>query len=485
MNNQNGYYHNQQNNMVPQGQQYPAQQQPIVLQPGNGVAQNAAVATPKKSSGNKMWLGILLGFLACAILGAAAMAVYLNWDGGKDDNVIMPSASNNQTSAEAEDVEDVIGNSAASPVTDTTVPDSGEYTRLTYAQVAQKVKPSVCTVISYVDGIDYGGGSGIITSADGYIITNAHVIYDENYPNMTASVKTYDGVEYDAQIIGYDVKSDIALLKIDATGLIPAEIGDSTVLVEGDEVVAIGTPLDEAYAGTVTNGIISGVDRVLDDGETAVKYLQTNAAINPGNSGGALCNMYGQVIGVNTAKIVAEGYEGIGFAIPMDSIIDIIAELKAYGYVTRPALGITCSAISKSMAETYNVPRGVQIISIAKESGLYGKAEVYDIITAVDGVEVNETIDLQLLVQEKKPGDTVELTIYRSRTTSQAAQTFTITVELVKDTDITSYETENSSNNNNGGYDNYGGGYDNYDSYDDYYGGYDSYDWFYDYFFGN
>ncbi len=422
----------------------------------NGQPVNYYQAEPKelppvkeqKSGNGKLFAGVLIGVAATVILGVTiGVAAFrfgreLKQTTGTQTQVITPSnvsENNNQgettgTADIGDNIDDIIDNLQESPVTDTTVPDDPTV-RLNYAQVAEKLQPSVCTVLSYYYSTSYGGGSGIILSEDGYIVTNAHVITDEeNKLDIAVKVMGRDE-EYPAEVIGYDEKSDIALLKIDTTGLIAAEIGDSNALVVGDEVVAIGTPLDEAYAGTVTNGIISGLDRVIDDDETATKYIQTNAAINPGNSGGPLVNMYGQVVGINTAKIVLEGYEGMGFAIPMDSILDIISQLQTNGFIERPALGIMCQSVTESESMYYGIPQGVRIVSIAANSSLAGKVQVYDIITAIDEEPVKDIGDLTLILDAHRIGDEIELTMYR-RKTSEADNAQTYKVKIILGSDI-------------------------------------------------
>lgn len=414
-----------------------------VQQPALNGAQSA---TKTKKGGGKLFLGILIGIVISALMmGAVGIAAYkmgMKANGGNTSQAGSSSGASSSYDNVDESIDDIIDNLEESPVTDTTLPDDPT-AKLTYAQVAEKLQPSVCTVLSYYYSSSYGGGSGIILSEDGYIVTNAHVIYDEDYPDLKITVKVVGrDEEYPAEVIGYDEKSDVALLKIDTTGLVAAEIGDSNALVVGDEVVAIGTPLDEAYAGTVTNGIISGLDRVIDDTDTATKYIQTNAAINPGNSGGPLVNMYGQVVGINTAKIVMEGYEGMGFAIPMDSILDIITQLQTNGYIERPALGIMCQTVTESESQYYGIPQGVRIVSLAGNSDLVGKVGIYDIIIAVDDMTITSIGDLTLALDGRQIGDVVELTMYRKKSSAnEEAYTYTVEVTLLSDAYI-SYEEE-------------------------------------------
>lgn len=329
-------------------------------------------------------------------------------------------------------------NISESPTTDTALLP-GNTEKLTFAQIAAKVRPSVVSVITYDPtsfGQNSGQGSGIIYSSDGYIVTNAHVINNSKAVHVTVVLS--DEREFEATVLGYDTRTDLAVLKIEATGLPAAEFGESDKLVAGDEVIAIGNPGGEQFAGSITNGIVSGINRVIDadsSSTTAMKYIQTNAAINPGNSGGALVNIYGQVIGINTAKISATGYEGLGFAIPIATAKPVIDDLSSLGYVSgRVKLGITCTEVTSSMAQYYNVPTGLMIYSIEKGSDLDGQAQVGDIIDKVDGQDISSLSEMQDICAEKKVGDTVVLDMYRPATSRlQKSSTYTITVHLLED----------------------------------------------------
>ncbi|MBQ9900841.1 MAG: trypsin-like peptidase domain-containing protein [Clostridia bacterium] len=397
--------------------------------PAGQQQQPVQYATPvaKKSGAGKVVAAIVAVLLAVGLIGAGAAALFRNGLGTAGSG---GSVQNDSGTFSFNEVE--------SPKTDTTVGSSGDL--LTPAQVAAKVRPSIVSVVT-VDNVNYmssnsGEGSGIILRSDGYIVTNSHVIGDSS--KYDVSVITSDGQTYDAKVVGYDVKSDLAVLKINATGLPECELGDSSQLVLGDYVVAIGNPGGRQFAGSVTMGIVSGVDRIIDtdnmESTSAMRYIQTDAAINPGNSGGALVNMYGQVIGVNTAKISASGYEGMGFAIPSVKVKEIVTDLIQYGYVEgRVKLGITCVTIS-SAYESQGIPAGLQIYDINPDSDMNGKAQKYDIITHCDGNRITELSQLQDIMITKKPGDTIRLTLYRPATTTSASQTFDIDVKLLKDT---------------------------------------------------
>ena len=223
---------------------------------------------------------------------------------------------------------------------------------------------------------------------------------------------------YDAQIMGLDSSSDIAVLKIEATGLQPAVFGDSNQVIVGESVVTIGNPYSVEYAQTVTNGIISGIRYNVYDGKTSANLLQTNAQLNPGNSGGPLINMYGQVIGINSSKIMSSGnstYEGLGFAIPMTDAKEIVDELIRFGYIKPdPVIGVTVSFVDADTAIAEDMVSGCMVMTIEKTSDAYKKGlRVGDIITKINGKEFS---DLDGFIEEKNRfeiGDTVELTYWR------------------------------------------------------------------------
>lgn len=269
-----------------------------------------------------------------------------------------------------------------------------------------------------------GTGTGVVLTEDGYIVTNAHVIYDsENGGGKADSVSVIldDDESYDAEIIGYDTDCDIAVLKIEAKGLTAAEFGDSGSLRLGESVIAIGNPLGFDLKDTVTGGMISGLDRNITINDKAMTLIQTDAAINSGNSGGPLINKYGQVIGINSSKMSSSwgsneaSIEGIGFAIPSNEVSDIVDDIMEYGYVTgKPQLGISCQDVTQSISQMYDMPVGVYVISVTEDSAA-DKAGLQkgDIITAIDGDEVTTTEELNAKKNKHSAGDEVELTISR------------------------------------------------------------------------
>ena len=275
-----------------------------------------------------------------------------------------------------------------------------------------------------------GEASGIIMSSDGYIITNWHCVVDEDTgkPFDRVSVTLHDGTEFDkVEIIGYDQSTDLAVIRVDANNLSPAEFGDSNQLQIGDKVVALGNA--GGLAWTATQGIVSGLARdVYEDTGYAIKCLQVDAAINPGNSGGPLMNAAGQVVAVNSAKIVITGYEGLGFSIPISEAQLIVNDLIQYGYVTgRVTLGILGKTIDEG---EYT---GFLIDTINEGSPLEGTgAQRGDLITHVDGVRVDGYGDLRSELSKHSAGDTVSLTLLRVE--YRRENSFTVQVTLVGDT---------------------------------------------------
>lgn len=271
--------------------------------------------------------------------------------------------------------------------------------------------------ISSMTSSGTSSGTGIIMSSDGYVITNHHVITGA----LVISVLTNDNQEYEAALVGSDEMSDLAVLKIDARGLQAAEFGDSSKLRVGDSVVAIGDPLGVQLRGTMTNGIISAINRDLTVGDRTMTLIQTNAALNNGNSGGPLINCYGQVIGINTVKMssyytATASVEGLGFAIPISVAKPIIDELIENGYVAgRPAIGISGDSLPSYYRTYYRLPEGVYVTSVNEGSDAKAKGiREGDIVTAINGEKICSIDELNTVKNQYAAGDEVTLTIYRS-----------------------------------------------------------------------
>ncbi|MCX7614946.1 MAG: trypsin-like peptidase domain-containing protein [Clostridiales bacterium] len=268
--------------------------------------------------------------------------------------------------------------------------------------------------------ITQGAGSGVIITKDGYIVTNNHVVSGANKIN----VRLKNGTTYSATLVGTDAKTDIAVVKIKATGLQPAVLGDSSKLKVGELAVAIGNPLGQ-LGGTVTDGIISALDREIDIGDVTMNLLQTNAAINPGNSGGGLFNGEGELIGIVNAKSSGSGIEGLGFAIPINDVKQVIQDLIKYGYVQgRIDLGITFVDISNTRtALMYGLQEtGLYVKSVSNgSSAQYAGFQPGDLIVSFNGVKISSMADLNKAIDKCKVGQTVRVVVksdYQTKTLS-------------------------------------------------------------------
>lgn len=293
-------------------------------------------------------------------------------------------------------------------------PGSGAIVVKDVRDVVSKVKPSVVGVVteSFQDYTTGSTGSGIILTDDGYIVTNNHVIESGNNISVTLD----SGDTYSAFVIGKDAQTDIAVLKIEATNLPAAELGNSDGLVAGEAAVAIGNPMGMELQGTVTAGVISAVNRNIMVGNTSMNLVQTDAAINPGNSGGALINEFGQVIGVNSVKISVDNSEGLGFAIPINTVKPIVEELITNGYVSgRPLVGISARSISPMAAAFYGLPQGVLVNSIEPSSDIAKQGiATGDIIIGVDGVRISTIEEACALRDKYKAGASISISVYRN-----------------------------------------------------------------------
>lgn len=436
-----GTYHNAQypTNNTPaytwNAQSAPQQNAPV--QPNGqpvyyGVPVHQPQKQPKpKKHGSKFGLKLLAVVLCCAITSAAALGVFVVMIQNGVINVQSSEASSNA----AFTISRVVNGDTSS---DTSASSDGTVSAMSDQDIAAKLTPSVVCIQNYQVTQNYGfmqtdtsdssvspasEGSGIIMSEDGYIITNAHVVEGAT----SLKVMTSDGETYEAQLIGSDTVTDLAVVKIDATGLTAAEFGSSEDLRVADKVMAIGNPGGHELSSSVTIGYVSALNRAISNNTTGytMEYIQTDAAINPGNSGGALINEYGQVVGINSAKISATGYEGLGFAIPIDTAQPIISDLIQYGYVKdRAVLGISGQFIDSMTGRFYGLPQGEYVAQLNSSEAQASGLQVGDVITAIDGQQLDSESTLRSAILSKKPGDTVTLQVYRSSTQQSA------TVEL-------------------------------------------------------
>ena len=423
-------------------------------------------AQPKKSGkGGRTFLKVLAGVAALAIVSVSSVEMYKlfgandrSWSSTANSEITasLTDDDGGRKSADTDGDDDDTGNAgtasaASSGGSAAWISMAAPEGALTIPEIVDKALPSVVGISSTFEYTSSGGsywgfgfygfdngstdgdtrqitgtGTGIVMSEDGYIITNAHCIYDDSEYQCGKAVAVSvvmgdeDETEYEAQIVGYDRETDLAVLKINATGLTPAEFGDSDALSVGELVVAIGNPLGFELFGTTTCGIVSALNRNVTINEKEMTLIQTDAAINQGNSGGPLLNAYGQVIGINSAKMSSSygsaGVEGLGFAIPISDAKDIIESLINNGYVTgRPQLGIAGVDVTESDAQRFSMPQGVYVYSVtagsaAEEAGLHQG----DVITAVEGQEIQTTDELNEIKNKYNAGDTITLTVYRS-----------------------------------------------------------------------
>lgn len=402
-------------------------------------ADSNTAPAPKKSSGKglRVFLGIIFSLIAVCVISVSSIGIYRLFSENSNPDFqeyFEPSPpaidgegygpGNPEVNVPEIDLHDI-------PKEETFSTDG----KLSATDIYKIVSPSVVGVVQYQYSKSLepaGSGSGIILSDDGYIVTNAHVIDDAE----AVKIVLYNEEEYEAKVIGYDTQTDIAVLKIDAHNLVEAEFGDSSQLEIGETVYALGNPGGLSLQSSFTDGMVSGLNRIIStESSYYMSVIQTSAAINPGNSGGALINEYGQVIGITSAKIITDNYEGIGFAIPSQNAKPIIEDIISKGYVSgRAKIGITGVTIDSVTAKYYSVPEGVQIVTIDPDSDLNGKeAAVGDIITAFNGKEVSNIEDLHLYLQNHNPGDEIELSLYRYSATRNNDLTFTVTIKLVED----------------------------------------------------
>lgn len=427
-------------------------------------AYSAKKAKSNSGKGFKIFVGAVLSVFTLSVVALTLMVVNYTVGGGELFNGntdfsdgLLPDGDAPKSNSTAADVPDVPASSSNFVVYDK---DELAGQVLTIPQIAAKCSPSSVGIVSQVEvsysypfgfgtskSLSEASGSGFIYSSDGYIITNHHVI--ENAKQVT--VILHDGTQHEAEIIGSDSLSDIAVLKItpaEGTPLTPMEIGNSDELVVGESVVAIGCPAGIEFIGTVTDGIVSAINRnveITDNYGTVQKtmtLIQTNATINQGNSGGPLINTRGQVIGINTLKLNSSSYEGIGFSIPMNGAMPVIKQLIEHGKVIertqddfaygKGVIGITGSAISEDEAEYYNIPLGVLVVQIDKNSSA-SKAGLRrgDIITHYNGKKVSSVEEINEAKGSGRAGEEVTVTVYRdSESGSDEGDTFDITFTL-------------------------------------------------------
>ncbi|MCL2884192.1 MAG: trypsin-like peptidase domain-containing protein [Oscillospiraceae bacterium] len=385
--------------------------------------------SPKKKRHTGVLIGILAGVCAGAVLTLCIMMALSFGDGLWRTS---PSSSSSQVSGNSNGTSQTTPTGNPNAPTLNVTPSDG--TELALTQLVQNNMDSTVVLSMYMKDNtgteqEVGGASGIIASADGYIITNRHCVIDEDVSPEQAfdriEVTLYDGTVYHSvTVVGTDYFTDLAVIKVDATDLKPVTFGDSDALQIGQDLAAIGNA--GGLGWTVTRGILSGRGRAIyDNSEYGIKCLQTDTAINPGNSGGPLFNMAGQVIGINSAKLVASGYEGLGFAIPINEALPILNDLMQYGYVPgRLLLSIQGQSYDDGTVQ------GIQIVAINSDSVFVGtQAAVGDVITQIGDTKVASASDITAVLKNCTAGQQVTVTLVHF-IRGGSSNTFTVTVTL-------------------------------------------------------
>ena len=378
----------------------------------------------KNSNRKQIATTVVASFVSAVVGGACALGVYVGLN--KEPAKALETSKTNTGS--------IVGtsNPNLSQVSLTNYSDTAIY-------AAQKALPSMVSIFVEYD-VNYmgmkkavaGSGSGVILSEDGYILTNNHVISSADSSSFyqvsdakSVKVKIYgDDTEYDAKIIGADSQTDLAVLKIDKTGLTAAELGDSSSVQIGEFVLAIGNPYELDYS--VTAGIISALNREMTVENTTYNVIQADCAINSGNSGGALVNSKGEVIGITTLKLAGDGIEGVSFAIPVNDTVPIYKELIEKGKISRPFVGISGIDLDEATAVRNGLTKGIYVDSVVSGSGAEDAGIMAgDVIVSFDGKDVSTMDELNAIKNTKNIGDKIEIKLYRK----SELKTFTITLK--------------------------------------------------------
>lgn len=434
----------------PQGQSYGQPSQPQGQQPQapyyyNGMWFSPAPAPPKKkmSKSGKWFMTVILIFTAVFLVGLIGNMVENAGKNPLDFSSYVRPTLPDQSSPDTPTMPNIDYSNPNGPSISFVEPPKNTTPSTKHAY--KTLSPSVVSVMTYDNNTDtatlLGQGTGIILSTDGYIVTNSHVIDDSKNNYITVTLK--DGEEYDAVTVGYDSRTDIAVLKIEGKDLQAAEFASSETLSVGEDVVAIGNPGGIDYSNSLTRGVVSALDRTVN--QSTVLYIQTDAAINPGNSGGPLANLYGQVLGINTIKVVSPEYEGMGFAIPSMTIKEIADDLISQGYVSdRVRVGVTGTFITKESAANANIKSGILISDFSKDSPLpKERVQKEDIITAINGTEISSFPAFYRELEKHRAGDEITLTIYRMAENNHGKEkTFDVTIKLLRDNG----DTQSSNN---------------------------------------
>lgn len=403
----------------------------------------------KKSNGTKIFIGIIIAIVLLSLglmIAIFSLSTDNNTTNTTNESVTIDNESNNDNSS----VNNL--NVSSSSL------EAGE--AAVVAEIAQKYNVGI---LIYKNNALYTEGSGVIVTEDEngkytYIITCAHVV---NYSGVAVSVLMDDGTEYAADVVGLDTRTDIAVVRIEAKGLTKAEFADSDKLTVGQTVYAVGNPGGSEFFGSISNGIISAIDRPVSSSTGyEMECIQHTAAINPGNSGGALVNGEGKIIGINSMKIASTEYEGMGFSVPSNVVVEVFNSIIKNGYVAgRAKLGISYTTPS-GYSQTYamyvqmkGLPSGTIVIAdISSDSDLASKdIKVGDMITKVNGKSMTDSGMLSDMIEDMSVGDTLNLTIVRVNTDNWSQSEFTVDVKLVEDKSSTTQSTDDDSNSSSQG----------------------------------
>ena len=369
--------------------------------------------------------------LSCSViggaLGAGGVALYGKLAGSKETPAISASAD------AAEDAEILVGQRSNTAMNVSYVSTDKEMTasEIYAANVNSTVGITTSVTTNYwgYQTTAAASGSGFIITANGYIVTNYHVVED----GSNIKVTTYDNTVYEAELVGYDESNDLAVLKVDADNLTPVVLGDSDNMSVGDNVIAIGNPLGE-LTFSLTKGVVSALNRKVTINKTAMNLIQTDCAINSGNSGGALFNSYGEVIGITNAKYSGSGssssasIDNVGFAIPINNVLDIIKAIIEDGYIMKPYIGINGYDLGSRYRITGVVVDSVEEDSPAEDAGL----QKNDVITAVNGTDISGLSDFRNAIAGCEEGDVITLTVYRDNDTEEIDVKVTMREQDVK-----------------------------------------------------
>jgi len=403
-------------------------------QPGSYAYVSENAPKPKKKHS---FLKAVAFVLCLAIVGVGSVQGYKIYRDNKDGSELSEPESEEKTTSANKEIE-YSDDSSTDPDAPSLISLASRTDAKPIPDIVDSIMPSVVGVSSnfeYTQSYSIfgwnsdpmsrqmtGTGTGFIISEDGYIVTNAHVVFDTEYgagEAVDVSIMFSDETEHEAKIIAYDTETDIAVLKVDETGLTPAVIGNSDELRVGELVIAVGNPLGFELFGSVTSGIVSALNRDISINDKSMSLIQTDAPINSGNSGGPLLNSCGQVVGINSAKMSssygAASVEGLGFAIPITDAKKIIDDLINYKYVKgRPQIGISTRDVTESHSRYYNIPMGVYVTSVepgsaAEEAGI----QKGDVIIDIEGEAIKTADELNVIKNKYKAGDTITLTVNR------------------------------------------------------------------------